>query len=128
MISVNIMGQTIHITLVSLVALAHPFTRLHPYYRDLENTRNFLYSWRTGGISVEVVHKEYLGQVSAQTIWIFFTRPGHPSPNPELSGQSLVLGNLLSLGFIKNFILFDLQRKPIGKISCLTRMDIKYSF
>ena len=77
---------------------------------------------------MEVVHKEYLGQVSAQTIWIFFTRLGHPSPNPELSGQSLVLGNLLSLGFNKNFILFDLQRKPIGKISCLTRMDIKYSF
>lgn len=67
--------------------------------RFLENTRNFLYSWRTGRISVEAANQEYLDHMLAQSTQSCFTRFGPLTANPELSGHSSVLGNLFKLRF-----------------------------
>lgn len=94
--SVNIMGQSIHITLSLAVPLPPPPLSLHPYYRNLENSRNFLPLQNTGKLPVEVVHEEYLGHMPAPSTWICFIKLGLLSPS-QSSVDKLILSKCLEI-------------------------------
>lgn len=125
-ISVNILSQIIHITLLFLGCPAHlsPLL-LCPYLQDLENTRNFLLMKNRQdicGSSESRISRPYACPVYPSC----FTRLGPLTPNPgSETGHSSVLGNL-NLGFIKGHTVW-FTWKPM-KISCLVRLDTSIHF